>query len=126
METALDCIITIDHEGKVIEFNPAAERTFGYRRDQVVGREVVEELRGGEAIEVLREAGQPDPQPVVHARRVDRQEFLRAELDRLDVLRPPVGVASSSTHGHALMCDTRHRLSRVVVDADHGDLCARA
>jgi len=25
------CIITIDHEGKILEFNPAAEATFGYR-----------------------------------------------------------------------------------------------
>jgi len=37
-QTALDCIISIDHEGRVLEFNPAAERTFGYRRDDMVGR----------------------------------------------------------------------------------------
>lgn len=35
---ALDCIVTIDHQGRITEFNPAAERTFGYRRDQVVGK----------------------------------------------------------------------------------------
>jgi PAS domain S-box-containing protein len=29
LETALDAIITIDHEGKIVEFNPAAEKTFG-------------------------------------------------------------------------------------------------
>ncbi len=40
LETALDCIITMDHEGKVVEFNPAAEKTFGYRREQVVGRDL--------------------------------------------------------------------------------------
>ena len=40
LETALDCIITMDHEGKVIEFNPAAEKTFGYRHQDVVGREL--------------------------------------------------------------------------------------
>ena len=37
LDSALDCIVTIDHEGRITEFNPAAERTFGYRRDQVVG-----------------------------------------------------------------------------------------
>ncbi len=42
LDTALDCIITIDHEGKVVEFNPAAERTFGYRRADVLGREMAE------------------------------------------------------------------------------------
>lgn len=38
LDSALDCIITIDHEGRIVEFNPAAERTFGYRRDEVIGR----------------------------------------------------------------------------------------
>ena len=38
LDSALDCIVTIDHEGRITEFNPAAERTFGYRRDEAVGR----------------------------------------------------------------------------------------
>jgi len=42
LETALDCIITMDHEGKVVEFNPAAEKTFGYTKQQVVGHELAE------------------------------------------------------------------------------------
>jgi PAS domain S-box-containing protein len=37
LDSALDCIITIDHEGRITEFNPAAERTFGYRSQDVVG-----------------------------------------------------------------------------------------
>jgi PAS domain S-box-containing protein len=44
LEAALDCVITIDHEGKVVEFNPAAERTFGYGREEVVGKEMAELL----------------------------------------------------------------------------------
>ena len=42
LETALDCVITMDHAGKVVEFNPAAEKTFGYRRDQIIGEELCE------------------------------------------------------------------------------------
>jgi len=38
VDSALDCIVTIDHEGCITEFNPAAERTFGYRRNDVLGR----------------------------------------------------------------------------------------
>jgi PAS domain S-box-containing protein len=38
LDSALDCIVTIDHEGRITEFNPAAERTFGYRQDEVVGK----------------------------------------------------------------------------------------
>ena len=40
LDTALDCIITIDHQGKIVEFNVAAERTFGYTRADVIGREM--------------------------------------------------------------------------------------
>jgi len=38
IESALDCIITMDHEGKIIEFNPAAEKTFGYSRAESIGK----------------------------------------------------------------------------------------
>src|SRR3989338_5914193 len=38
LEGALDCIIAIDHQGKILEFNPAAGRTFGYTLDQVIGK----------------------------------------------------------------------------------------
>ena len=40
LEAALDCIITIDDRGRVLEFNPAAEETFGYSAEDVVGREM--------------------------------------------------------------------------------------
>lgn len=42
LETALDCVITMDHLGKVIDFNPASERTFGYSRGDVIGRELAD------------------------------------------------------------------------------------
>lgn len=42
LDNALDCIITIDQEGHIVEFNPAAERTFGYRAAEVLGREMSE------------------------------------------------------------------------------------
>jgi PAS domain S-box-containing protein len=42
LDSALECIVTIDHEGCITEFNHAAERTFGYRRDQVLGRQLAD------------------------------------------------------------------------------------
>src|SRR5688572_16102884 len=39
-DAALDAILTIDREGRIVEFNPAAERIFGHRREDVVGREM--------------------------------------------------------------------------------------
>ncbi len=38
VESSLDCVIAIDHEGRIIEFNKAAEKTFGYRRTDVLGK----------------------------------------------------------------------------------------
>src|SRR5437867_4066269 len=38
LESALDCIVTIDHEGKIFEWNRAAENTFGYRRSDALGK----------------------------------------------------------------------------------------
>jgi len=42
VDSALDCIVTIDHEGCITEFNPAAEHTFGYRRDEVLGKHLAD------------------------------------------------------------------------------------
>ena len=38
LQTALDPIITIDHDDLIVEFNPAAEKTFGYGRAAALGR----------------------------------------------------------------------------------------
>jgi hypothetical protein len=40
LQCSLDCIITIDSDGLIMEFNPAAEETFGYTRDEVLGKEM--------------------------------------------------------------------------------------
>jgi PAS domain S-box-containing protein len=44
LEAALDAIITIDHEGRILEFNPAAEQMFGRPCTEVQGREMAELL----------------------------------------------------------------------------------
>lgn len=42
LETSLDCIIAIDERGSVVEFNPAAQRVFGFNREQAMGKELAE------------------------------------------------------------------------------------
>jgi PAS domain S-box-containing protein len=42
LDSALDCIVVIDHEGRISEFNPAAELTFGYRRNDVLGKHLAD------------------------------------------------------------------------------------
>ena len=44
MEASLDSIVTLNHEGRVIEVNPAAERVFGIVRQEIIGRPFGERL----------------------------------------------------------------------------------
>jgi len=40
----LDAVFVMDKGGHILEFNPAAERIFGYRREEVLGRELTDTL----------------------------------------------------------------------------------
>ena len=42
VRSALDCVVTIDVEGRIVEFNPAAEKTFGYTREQAIDHDMAE------------------------------------------------------------------------------------
>ena len=44
LEAALDAVVTMDHQGRVMGWNHAAETTFGYRADEVVGREMADTI----------------------------------------------------------------------------------
>src|SRR6266852_3035831 len=42
LESSLDGLITIDHLGNIVEFNPAAEAMFGIPRDRALGKSMAE------------------------------------------------------------------------------------
>ncbi len=42
LNNGLDCVITLDHEGRIVEFNPAAEKTFGYPKANVLGKNLAQ------------------------------------------------------------------------------------
>ena len=44
LEAATDAILMIDHEGLILEFNPAAEQIFGYTRAEVLGKSLAETI----------------------------------------------------------------------------------
>ncbi len=56
LDAALDAVVTIDHDGCVLEFNLAAEWTFGYRREDVLGQELAELIVPPEFREAHRQA----------------------------------------------------------------------
>ncbi|MBJ3778377.1 hybrid sensor histidine kinase/response regulator [Acuticoccus mangrovi] len=56
IDASLDAVIVADTEGRIVEFSPAAERTFGYRRADVLGQDVGELVVPPEGREAHRTA----------------------------------------------------------------------
>ncbi len=44
LDTAYDAFVGIDHEGRIIDWNPQAEAVFGWPRDEALGRSVAETI----------------------------------------------------------------------------------
>jgi PAS domain S-box-containing protein len=42
LEAALDAVVTMDHRGRVVGWNHAAEATFGYRAHETIGRDMAD------------------------------------------------------------------------------------
>src|SRR5215218_6292970 len=42
LQSALDCVVAMDHRGHVLEWNAAAERTFGLSAGEAVGQDMAE------------------------------------------------------------------------------------
>ncbi|MBC8876087.1 MAG: PAS domain S-box protein [Planctomycetes bacterium] len=61
-EAAMDCIMFLDQDGRIVEFNHASEETFGHNRGDVIGKDmtevfVPEESRQRHRQNLLRYAG---------------------------------------------------------------------
>jgi diguanylate cyclase (GGDEF)-like protein/PAS domain S-box-containing protein len=56
--STLDCVVAVDEEDRLIEFNPAAERAFDYLAKDVLGREVADVLVPPENREFYRSLAQ--------------------------------------------------------------------
>jgi diguanylate cyclase (GGDEF)-like protein/PAS domain S-box-containing protein len=104
LDAALDCIITMDHEGRVVEFNPAAERTFGYLREEIVGQSLAEFIiparyraRHREALATYLRSGTSSilgKRIELSALRASGSEFpVELTVTRIDLPGPPVFTA---------------------------------
>jgi len=54
--TSIDAVVVVDHDSRVIEFNGAAEKVFGYSRDEAMGR-TLNELIVPDHMKVAKDAG---------------------------------------------------------------------
>ena len=42
LDVALDCVVLMDTDGRIVQFNPAAELTFGYSAAEAIGKELTD------------------------------------------------------------------------------------
>lgn len=99
LDGALDCIVAIDAGGRVLEFNPAAETTFGYTAEEAIGSELVDLISPPELRERYRwelwpeelQAGRPRRRVELTARRKDGSSLpVEVAVARVPGTEPPV------------------------------------
>jgi PAS domain S-box-containing protein len=131
LDAALDCVVTIDHTGRVLDFNPAAERTFGYTTTEAAGREMAdlivppalrERHRAGLARCVSGGGGVLlDRRVEIAGMRADGTEFpVELTITRIDVPGPPrfTGYLRDITDRKAAESELRASRARIVAAAD--------
>src|SRR3954470_22674550 len=135
LHAALDAVVAIDGTGAVVEWNPAAERCFGYTAARAVGRELAElivppELRDRHRAGLRRHAaGGP---AVLTGRRIEiiaqraGGECFAAELTitRIEMDSEPLYVAYVRDIGDRLRAEAELRESRARIVAA-GDAARR-
>ena len=104
LESALDAIVSMDHQGLITDFNPAAERIFGHARGDVIGRRLSETIIPAwlrERHESARERYLESGEPHLIGRRVemvglrrDGTEFpIELAVTQVEVTGPPTFTA---------------------------------
>ncbi|HEX5895731.1 MAG TPA: PAS domain S-box protein, partial [Thermoleophilaceae bacterium] len=101
LDSSLDAVITIDHQGRVVEFNRAAERLFGYAEDAAVGVELAElvippglRARHREGLRRYLETGESSivgQRVELTGMRADGEEFpIELAVNRIEEADPPM------------------------------------
>ncbi|MBF0624137.1 MAG: PAS domain S-box protein [Magnetococcales bacterium] len=114
LDHALDAIVTLDKDGRITEFNPAATALFGYSQEEAIGQMAADliippELRKFHSAALANQ--------VNHARRTGRSprinrrvEFqgLRADAERIDL---EVGLTAISRNGELCFTAFMHDIT---------------
>ncbi|HEX4734490.1 MAG TPA: PAS domain S-box protein [Thermoleophilaceae bacterium] len=131
LQAALDCVITIDHHGHVVEWGGAAEETFGYSAEEVVGREMAELIvppslrerhRKGFGVRVEHDRGSILGHRVeITGMRADGSEFpVELAITRINLPGPPMftGYLRDITERKRAEAELRASRARIVEAAD--------
>jgi PAS domain S-box-containing protein len=140
LESAIDAVVAIDHRGFITEFNPTAERVFGYSRAEVIGRSMADLMVPPSLRERHRRAfarylatgestilGRPIE---ITAMRADGTEFpVELAVARIDLPGPPTFTAYIRDIGHrkrrerALQesLDRRRQLEALLIHAQESE-----
>lgn len=101
LRAALDCFVIVDHDGLVVEVNPATEETFGWTRADAIGKSFLELVVAPEHREDLGEVLATGSGPLLGARleiaalRSDRRSFpAEVAVTRVDVPGPQLFAVS--------------------------------
>jgi PAS domain S-box-containing protein len=128
---ALDCVVTMDHAGHVVEWNPAAEHTFGWSAEEAAGREMAELIvppslrdRHRDGLARYLAGGDPvvlDRRVEITAMRRDGSEF-PCELTITRVVQPGdplfLGYLRDITERHTAESELHASRARIVAAAD--------
>jgi two-component system sensor histidine kinase/response regulator len=140
IENALDGIITIDHNGGIIEFNPAAEKLFGFERESLLGKSIAETIippslremqrRGWEQFLATGYGPWIGPRVETVALRADGQEFpIELAITVLHPQQPPLLTAyvrdlSQLKHTAEKLSQSNSRLQAVLDAATQAAIIA--
>jgi len=131
LAAALDAVIAIDHRGRILDFNPAAERTFGYAAEAVIGEDMAELIvppslrarhRAGLARYLVTGDGPVlDRRVEITGMRSDGSEFpVELTITRIDVPGPPTftGYLRDITERKRQEAELKASRARIVQAAD--------
>jgi len=103
MRASFDCIIVIDEAGLVVDWNPASEHTFGFSKEEAIGRSVAELIIPPERHDAHRSGLK---RYVAGGESRILNQRMRLEACRSDGSRLPVEIAVTEVdvdgHGHGV------------------------
>ena len=101
LNVALDCVILMDESGRIVRFNPAAERTFGYTASEAVGHQLADLMIPADQRSAYQEA-LPRYLKTGEATGTNRRFELTAVRKGGEIFPVEVAIAPTSSDGAAM------------------------